>query len=236
METAPLLEVRDVSKVYAATTGGPETRVLRGVNLSLSAGQSLAIMGPSGAGKSTLLNLIGGLDKPTSGAIYLEGQDLASLSEDELAAVRNRRLGFVFQLHHLLPQCTAIENVLIPTLARDSAKADDVDRATDLLRRVGLGDRAHHFPGQLSGGERQRAAVARALINRPSLLLADEPTGSLDAASAEAVAHLLTDLNRVEGVSVLVITHAPEIAARFGRTLRLDDGVLAEAPVLSNAQ
>lgn len=236
METSPLLEVRNISKFFPAGLQGPETRVLRGVSFRLEAGETLAIMGPSGAGKSTLLNLIGGLDRPSEGSVLLEGADLATLSEEALARVRNERIGFVFQLHHLLPQCTALENVLVPALANGAADAGLAERGKSLLSRVGLQDHAHRFPGQLSGGERQRVAVARALLMRPSLLLADEPTGSLDSASAESVANLLGELNRDEGVALVVITHSPEIASKFGRVLWLVDGALAEPPILAAAR
>jgi len=225
--TPPLLEVRNVCKSYRSEGGG-SIDVLRNVNLALSKGESLAIFGPSGCGKSTLLNLIGTLDRPTSGEVLLEGTDLQTLDERALARLRNRRIGFVFQLHHLLPQCTVLENVLLPTLAdpnsEGSAKVNQ--RAEWLLERVGLADRRHHRPGQLSGGERQRTAVARALINEPHLLLADEPTGSLDRASAESLGDLLVELNRDAGVTLVVVTHSPELAGRMSRICQIRDGQL----------
>jgi ABC-type lipoprotein export system ATPase subunit/glycosyltransferase involved in cell wall biosynthesis len=219
-----ILEIRGLGKHYD-TPAGP-LAVLANVDLSLKAGESLAILGPSGSGKSTLLNIIGGLDRPTAGSVLLDGQDIWALGEADLAALRNRRIGFVFQLHHLLPQCTVLENVLLPTLAIPSSVADAAenrDRAEALLKAVGLADRMTHRPGQLSGGERQRVAVARALINRPALLLADEPTGSLDHASAEALGELLAQLNAREGVTLIAVTHSADLAARMHSRLMLRD-------------
>ena len=224
-DEVPLIELLKVVKRYDAGGARP---VLDGISLRVEAGESLAILGPSGSGKSTLLNLIGGLDRPTSGRVVFRGSDLAEMNEAQLALVRNRHIGFVFQLHHLLPQCTALENVLVPTLvARGPAPRESAEaRARRLLGRVGLGDRLGYLPGQLSGGERQRAAVVRALINGPELLLADEPTGSLDRASAENLAQLLAELNREEGVALIVVTHALDLAARMGRVLELRDAEL----------
>ena len=223
-----ILELLDVVKRYE--TGGPDggLEVLRGVNLRVAAGESLAVVGPSGSGKSTLLNLIGGLDRPSGGRVLFEGRDLADLNDADLARFRNRRIGFVFQLHHLLPQCTVLENVLVPTLVGgDGAEKEEaLLRAERLLARVGLGDRLTYRPGRLSGGERERVAVARALVNRPALLLADEPTGSLDRRTAENLMALLAELNEEEGVTLVVVTHAETLAARMGRTLELRDGVL----------
>jgi ABC-type lipoprotein export system ATPase subunit len=203
--------------------------VLRGITLSIAPGESLAIVGPSGSGKSTLLNIMGTLDRPTSGRMLLEGRDLADANDEALAAVRNRRIGFVFQLHHLLPQCTALENVLVPTLAPGATRrpADAEADAHRLLARMGLEDRLTYRPGQLSGGERQRVAVARALINKPAILLADEPTGSLDRASAEDLAAILAELNRADGVTLVVVTHSSALASQMGRRFELKDGRLA---------
>jgi ABC-type lipoprotein export system ATPase subunit len=194
----------------------------------VAAGESLAVVGPSGSGKSTLLNLIGGLDRPSGGRVLFEGRDLAGFNDADLARFRNRRIGFVFQLHHLLPQCTVLENVLVPTLVGgDGAEREEaLRRAERVLARVGLGDRLAYRPGRLSGGERERVAVARALVNRPALLLADEPTGSLDRRTAENLMALLAELNEEEGVTLVVVTHAETLAARMGRTLELADGVL----------
>jgi lipoprotein-releasing system ATP-binding protein len=220
-----ILELFGVTKSYSSPEGA-QTPVLRGIDLSLGKGESMAIAGPSGSGKSTLLNIIGTLDRPTAGRVVLDGRDVLALAEPQLALVRSRVVGFVFQLHHLLPQCTILENVLVPTLvAKDAGDAEG--RARKLLERVGLGHRLSHRPGQMSGGECQRAAVVRALINGPKLLLADEPTGSLDRASAESLAQLLGELNREEGVALIYVTHAADLAARAGRVLELRDGRLA---------
>ncbi len=225
-----LLELEAVAKRYGAVTNVEAVRVLTAIDLTVEAGETLAVVGPSGCGKSTLLNLAGALDRPSAGTVKLEGVDLGRLSENELADIRNRRIGFIFQQHHLLPQCTVLENVLLPTLAgtrtRDSRR-HDVAHATELLDRVGLAGRRHHRPGQLSGGESQRVAVVRALINNPVLLLADEPTGSLDQHSAESLGELLTTLNRDAGTALVVVTHSMELARRMGRVLRLADGRLA---------
>ncbi len=232
---AHLIELRNVTKRYAAVS------VLADVSLNVARGESLAIVGPSGSGKSTLLQLIGTLDRATSGEVLLDGKNLAALDDLKLAEVRNRQLGFVFQSHFLLPQCTVLENVLVPTLARRKPEASgqraetDEARATRLLKRVGLSERLHHRPGQLSGGERQRAAVVRALINHPQLLLADEPTGALDHASATALGQLLVELNKEEGVTLIVVTHAMDLAKRMGRVAQIEDGKLVESPT-SNTQ
>jgi len=200
--------------------------VLRGASLELEGGRNLAIVGPSGSGKSTLLNIIGTLEWPTSGKVLLEGQDPRDLDEPALAAFRNRKIGFVFQDHHLLPQCSALENVLVPALPAGRVEQNTVDRARELLKRVGLGDRLEHRPAELSGGERQRVAIARALINRPVLLLADEPTGNLDRTTAERIAQLLLELQRQEGMMLVVVTHSRRLAAQMDRQLELDEGVL----------
>lgn len=224
-----LLKLINVAKQYDSLADGDPVFVLKGVSLEIGAGESVAIVGPSGSGKSTLLNVIGTLDRPSQGQVLLDGEDLSKLNDEQLAAARNRRIGFVFQAHHLLPQCTVLENVLVPTLAtRDGAIRDGADeRARRLLQRVGLAERLSHRPGQLSGGERQRVAVVRALINGPKLLLADEPTGALDRASSQNLGQLLVDLNREEGVTLIVVTHAPELAQRMGRILELRDGQLS---------
>ena len=172
-------------------------------------------------------NLIGSLDQPTGGTLTFDGRELGGLDDVELAALRNREMGFIFQSHHLLPQCTVMENVLVPTLAHRSATADDEDRARRLLERVGLGERLAHRPGQLSGGERQRAAVVRALINEPQLLLADEPTGALDEATADKLGQLLVELNAEENLTLITVTHSPDLAARMARTVKLAEGQIA---------
>ena len=250
MPPTPILKLTNVAKRYDSLAGAEPVTVLKEVSFEMARGESLAIIGPSGSGKSTLLNIIGTLDHATSGAVTLGGQDLSQLNELQLAAVRNRQIGFIFQSHHLLPQCTVLENVLVPTLANPGragaaqpaadARATDgahgVTRPTELpearaarlLKRVGLGERLHHRPGQLSVGERQRIAVVRALINQPQLLLADEPTGALDRASAQQLGELLLDLNREEGVTLIVVTHALDLAHRMGRVLELKDGKVIE--------
>jgi lipoprotein-releasing system ATP-binding protein len=225
---APLLKLEKVTKNYVVADGAAPVVVLRELTLDIAAGQSVAIIGPSGSGKSTLLNIIGTLDQPTSGHVWLDGQDLSQLDEEKLAAIRNRQIGFVFQSHHLLPQCSVIENVLVPTIADKKSKTRDgaPERAGKLLKRVGLGERLHHRPGQLSGGERQRVAVVRALINQPKLLLADEPTGALDRASAQGLAQLLVEMNCEEKVTLVVVTHALDLARQMGRIVELRDGQL----------
>lgn len=223
--TQPILALKDVAKEYPES---PEPlRVLSGVSLELMPGETAAIVGPSGCGKSTLLNLIGALDRPTSGSISIRGRDLSGQGEAELAALRNNEIGFVFQLHHLLPQCTVLENALVPTLVNTNSKSC-VERAQKLLDRVGLSARAHQLPGKLSGGERQRAAVVRALINKPGLLLADEPTGSLNQHGAEQLTQLLLDLNREEQMTLIVVTHSEEVASMMGRVFELREGALHE--------
>ncbi len=224
-----LLKLVNVSQRFGTATG--PVAVLNGVSLEVARGESLAIIGPSGSGKSTLLNLIGTLDRPTAGEISLDGQNLNQLDDLQLAAVRNRKIGFVFQSHHLLPQCTVLEIVLVPSIASaDSAsRAEAPARAEKLLKRVGLGERLTHRPGQLSGGERQRVAVVRALINQPGLLLADEPTGALDHASAGQLIQLLLELNREMNVTLIVVTHALDLARQMGRVLELKDGSLIPA-------
>jgi len=221
-DAPPLIQLQGVTFRYGDAEDRP---VLDRVDLTVLAGETLAIVGPSGSGKSTLLNIIGTLDRPTAGRVLLDGEDLTSLDEEGLAAFRNRRIGFIFQLHHLLPQCSVLENVLIPTLVRGTT-SDDTDRARRLLDRIGLSDRLTHRPGELSGGQRQRVAVVRALINQPAMLLADEPTGSLDRASSENLTDLLLELNAEEGVTLITVTHAQSLAERMGRAYELIDGTL----------
>ncbi|MBL9083918.1 MAG: ABC transporter ATP-binding protein [Planctomycetales bacterium] len=218
------LVVTEVTKEYP--TRDKPLSVLRGCSLELSQGQNAAILGPSGSGKSTLLYIIGTLDRPTGGRVTLDGTDPFALGEPELATYRNRRLGFVFQDHHLLPQCSVLENVLVPTLADSPGQKDAADRAKQLLNRVGLGDRLDHRPAEISGGERQRVAIARALVHKPALLLADEPTGNLDRTTAAAIGDLLLEMQQHEGTMLLVVTHSLELASRFQRRFELDDGKL----------
>ncbi len=226
----PILVLENVFKSYIVSTNAPPLEVLRGINLTISDCESIGIIGPSGSGKSTFLNLIGTLDKPDSGRILIDSEDLNNLNEIELAKIRNKKIGFVFQFHHLLPQCTTLENVLLPTIAlKDKEyKQKSNERARKLLQRVGLEKRLHHKPYELSGGERQRVAVVRALINNPQILLADEPTGALDLASAIALADLLVQLNQEEQVTLIIATHWLELAKRMKRVFVLRDGNLIE--------
>ena len=217
-----LLDVRTLSKSYAGTT------VLVGVTLSVDAGSSLAIVGPSGCGKSTLLNCIGGLDRPDQGAVLIDGTDVAVMDDAARARMRAETIGLVFQDHHLLPQLTALENILLPTLALSQRppRAQARERASELLGRVGLAGKGDRRPSQLSGGERQRVAVARALINRPRLLLADEPTGALDQATADALTDTLLELNRDQRLALIIVTHSSALARRMNRSLTLVRGTL----------
>jgi ABC-type lipoprotein export system ATPase subunit len=219
-----LVEVRGVSKRY--TEAGE--LVLNDVSFTVNRGATIAITGPSGSGKSTLLNIIGGLDQPSGGEVRVNGQEIASLSENALAKLRNQEMGFIFQLHHLLPQCTALENVLLPTLAgqNQSDRNTVQKRAMELLGRVGLTDHRDKRPGELSGGQRQRTALVRALINEPKLLLADEPTGSLDRTAADEMGDLLVKLNREQGVTLIVVSHSALLAARMNLQYELADGKL----------
>ena len=221
-----MINVRQLSKTYK--TPGEAIQVLDHLDLTLATGETAAIVGPSGSGKSTLLNLLGALDRPSSGSITIGDQDISIFSEEQAAAFRNHSLGFIFQQQHLLPQLNVLENVLVPRLSGDwqEPAADTEKRALQLLESVGLSGRLHHLPWQLSGGEKLRAAVARALINRPKLILADEPTGSLDPASADTVADLLLGLNRDHGVTLIVVTHNLAIAKRMGKTFELRNGKL----------
>lgn len=217
------LRAEQVSKRYG------EVSVLRDVSFEVSRGQSVAVVGPSGSGKSTLLHVIGTLDRPSSGRVEFNGRDPYALTGKELARFRNQGIGFVFQDHHLLPQFSVLENVLLPTLAFRDERRDAAERARELIERVGLGHRTDHRPAALSGGERQRVAVARALVNRPALLLCDEPTGSLDRARADEVGDLLFEIHAQEETILIGVTHSPEIAARFERRLELREGSCAEA-------
>jgi len=229
-DASRLLILQDVHKAYPAAQGREARPILTGINLEVAQGESVSIVGPSGSGKSTLLNLIGALDQADQGRIELDGQCLGEANEKELTHFRSRKIGFVFQQHHLLPQCTVWENVLIPTLpAGLNRDPVTLERARKLLQRVGLADHRQKRPGQLSGGECQRVAVVRALINRPLLLLADEPTGALDEATAEAIGHLLTDLNKEENVTLITVTHSMALAGRMGRKYLLHNGRLEAA-------
>jgi lipoprotein-releasing system ATP-binding protein len=207
-------------------TPGQPVRVLAGVSLALKRGENLAIVGPSGSGKSTLLSILGTLEPPTSGRVRLLGQDPFELDEDALAEFRSRQIGFVFQEHHLLPQCTVLENVLVPFLADGVATHIDDAHAQQLLQRVGLGERLDHRPAELSGGERQRVAIARALVREPTLLLADEPTGNLDRTTAQAITGLLLEMQAEANTILVVVTHSAALAAALGRRVELDNGQL----------
>lgn len=219
------LQANDLTKHYATSKGS--LPVLRGVSLDMRAGQALSIMGPSGSGKSTLLNILGTLETPDGGSVALDGEDPFSLSPSALASLRNQRVGFIFQEHHLLPQCSVLENVLVPTLAEKQSHDENLlERAHHLLDRVGLSDRLEHRPAELSGGERQRVAIARSLINRPLLMLADEPTGNLDRKTATAVTDLLLEVHREENTILIVVTHSLGLAERFDRRHELVDGLL----------
>lgn len=221
-----MIDASRVSKSYESPAG--VVRVLDGLDLKVAAGESVAIVGPSGSGKTTLLNLLGALDQPTSGTITLAGQALSGLAPEAAAQVRNRSIGFIFQLHYLLPQCTVLENVLVPRLAGgwDEDAVATRARAESLLEQVGLKDRREHRPYQLSGGEQLRVAIARALINQPKIILADEPTGSLDPATGERVAELLLQTNQRANVALVLVTHNSGLAGRMQRTYRLEHGRL----------
>jgi lipoprotein-releasing system ATP-binding protein len=217
------------SAVCKSFRQGPETlEVLRGVTLAVAPAERVAIVGASGSGKTTLLQILGGLDRPTSGEVRVDGRDIHHLSEKERGTLRNRALGFVYQFHHLLPEFSALENVAMPLLIRRAPIAAARAQARELLARVGLSDRLEHRPHQLSGGERQRAAVARALVTQPRVVLADEPTGNLDGVNAAQVFALMLELNRERGTSLIVVTHDMRLAARMERVLEIDAGVLSE--------
>jgi lipoprotein-releasing system ATP-binding protein len=216
--------VQNVAKEFP--TRGEPLVVLRGVSFELAAGGNVAILGPSGSGKSTLLHILGTLDRPTAGTVTLDGSDPFQLGDTDLAAFRNRHIGFVFQDHHLLPQLSVLENVLIPAVAEGRPDTESVARARDLLDRVGLSQRLDHRPAELSGGERQRVGVARALLRRPKLVLADEPTGNLDRSNALAVGALLVDLQKQEQAMLVVVTHSAELAELLQQRFELDEGIL----------
>jgi lipoprotein-releasing system ATP-binding protein len=220
------VSARDVCKEFPSPNG--TVRILRGCDLSVDAGESVAIMGPSGSGKSTLLNILGTLEPPTSGDVCIAGTNPFTLNETRLASFRNEHIGFVFQDHHLLPQCTLLENVLLPTLAGRSVE-DGPSRARELLERVGLSHRLDHRPAELSGGERQRTAIARALINQPELILADEPTGNLDRETADSIADVLQEMHQKHNTALVVVTHSQDLADRFHRRFNVVGGELVEA-------
>ena len=221
-----LLEVRDLRKSFQ--TDVSRIDVLNGINLTIQEGDTIALVGASGAGKSTLLHIMGTLDRPTSGNVFFRGKDVFTLAESSLATFRNRSIGFVFQFHHLLPEFTALENVMMPALISGVAKEEARKSACSFLEDVGLGHRLQHKPGELSGGEQQRVAIARALVLSPAMLLADEPTGNLDTKTSEEVHELLAAIQRKTGLSLIIVTHNERLAARMGKTIHLVDGRIQE--------
>jgi len=223
MDQKNVIEVKDLTKVYQM--GEIEVHALRGVSFTVRSGEVLAIMGPSGSGKSTLMNMIGCLDVPTDGDYYLEGERVSTLKDDQLAEVRNQKIGFVFQTFNLLPRATALANVELP-LRYAGTNGSRKALAQEALESVGLGDRIHHRPNELSGGQQQRVAIARAIINNPAIILADEPTGNLDTASGEEIMSLLLDLNKTQGTTLLIVTHDPEVATVAERIIHLRDGAI----------
>jgi lipoprotein-releasing system ATP-binding protein len=224
MNNSIVLECKNLSKSFI--DGKDELRVLHNINLQIKAGSQVAIMGRSGSGKSTLLQLLGGLDNPTNGELMVNGENILALSETARAKLRNKSIGFIYQMHHLLPEFTALENIALPLLIAKIAPKQALDRAKQLIRAVGLTDRSAHRPGQLSGGERQRIAIARALATRPACVLADEPTGNLDLENAELALQLMQQLSRENGTTFVVVTHDPDLATRLDHTYHLQDGVL----------
>lgn len=222
MNQPPILRIANLNKVYRS--GSRDLHVLRDIDLEIETGSTTAIVGPSGSGKTTLLGLLAGLDRPTSGTITLDGTELGSRSEDELAGIRNQSIGFVFQSFQLIPTLTALENVMVPLELRGERTRDVERRALDLLGRVGLADRVDHYPTQLSGGEQQRVGIARGFIHQPKILFADEPTGNLDSDTSEQIEDLLFSLNRDEATTLVIVTHDPELASKCGRVVRLRGG------------
>ncbi len=223
--TEPFIKLRDIFKIYQM--GGEDVVALKDINLDLRRGEYAAIMGPSGSGKSTLMNIIGCLDVPTSGSYHLNGQEVAAATEDELAAIRNREIGFVFQTFNLLPRATAAKNVELPLIYAGLPPEERRQRAAEVLEAVGLAKRGHHKPNEMSGGERQRVAIARALVNRPSVVLADEPTGNLDTKTGDEILAVFQHIND-EGKTVIVVTHDPDVAAKAQRTIVLRDGQMVD--------
>ncbi len=221
-----ILQCRNLRKTYQQ--GDLHVDVLKGIDLAIQSGERVAIMGASGSGKSTLLHLLGGLEQPTAGEVILDGQNLNTINSRQLSRLRNRSLGFIYQFHHLLAEFTLLENVAMPLLIGGKPVKSAQRQANELLKRVGLGHRIQHKPAELSGGERQRAAVARALINTPHCVLADEPTGNLDSKTAEHIYQLMLELNQELGVSFLIVTHDPELAAKMDKTLHMEDGVICD--------
>lgn len=227
-----VIRIGDLHKVYQM--GDIEVAALRGINLDIYHGEFVAVMGASGSGKSTFMNIVGCLDRPTSGTYFLEGEDVASLSPDQRAYIRNRKIGFVFQGFNLLSRTSALENVEIPMMYNGLPGGERRRRALEVLSLVGLEERVHHMPNQLSGGQQQRVAIARALVNRPSLILADEPTGNLDSKTSAEIMQLFQDLNRREGLTIIMVTHEPDIAAYAGRQVQFKDGRIMSDSLVKN--
>ncbi len=223
---ASMISLKDITKTYHL--GTIDVPVLKRIKLSIEQGEYVAIMGASGSGKSTLMNIIGCLDRPSSGQYFLAGQDLTTLDDDELADIRNQYIGFVFQQFNLLPKLTSLSNVMLPMIYADVDKSQRIEQATDALIQVGLSDRIQNRPNQLSGGQQQRVAIARALVNHPALVLADEPTGALDSTTSEEIMNLLTELNQ-QGTTIAIVTHDANVTARTKRTIRMVDGVIVES-------
>jgi putative ABC transport system ATP-binding protein len=216
-----VIEAKDLKKVYKM--GEVEVHALRGLSVQIAASEVVSIMGPSGSGKSTLMNIIGCLDRPTSGEYFLDGERVSEMTDDQLASIRNRKVGFVFQSFNLLSRVSALSNVELP-IRYSGVSRGRKDRARAALEAVGLGDRLHHRPNELSGGQQQRVAIARALVNEPAIILADEPTGNLDSASGDEIMHLLLSLNRERGTTLIIVTHDPEVASQTQRSIRIRDG------------
>ena len=221
-----VIQLREITRDFKL--GGQTVHVLKGIDLNIQRGEYVALMGPSGSGKSTLMNLLGCLDTPTSGSYVLADRDVSRMAEQELAEVRNQEIGFVFQTFNLIPRQTALDNVALPLVYAGIGKEERLERAADVLRSVGLGDRMHHQPNQLSGGQRQRVAIARALVNKPSLILADEPTGNLDSTSSDEILKLFDEIHAA-GNTLVVVTHEEDVARHAKRVIRLRDGIIADA-------
>ncbi|HRB72958.1 MAG TPA: ABC transporter ATP-binding protein [Flavobacterium sp.] len=219
----PIIEIKEITRDFPL--GNETVYVLKGIDLTINKGEYVALMGPSGSGKSTLMNILGCLDTPTAGEYILNGKDVSKMDDDELAGIRNKEIGFVFQTFNLLPRTTALDNVALPMVYAGYSKSDRIERATEVLNQVGLGDRMDHKPNQLSGGQRQRVAVARALVNRPSIILADEPTGNLDSKTSIEIMNLFNEIH-ANGNTVILVTHEEDIAEHAHRIIRLRDGVI----------